>query len=616
MSLSRAFTVSQKLFASFGLLGVLVVTTGAVGLAEVQAANRRLTEIYDNNLKAIDHLGDVRSAVQQSNALAAKLVLRSPLTDVSSVETALRRIDADIDDNWIAYAKRPAPGTQSDRAAFEKTLAEYRKIRTEQLVPAGRSESISTYLGVQNNYIDPLTSKITVALNNLATIEDRAAAAEKASAEQSAATARLVTYALAGAGLLLSLLIAVAVSRGIARPLRRTVTVLEGLAEGRLDQRVSLSRPSSGRLPLLASSLLGSSLFRSSLFARFGSRGLSGGSGGAGAGLSGGSGGAGAGLSGGGGGAGLSGGGGGAGLSGGGGGGAGLSGGRAGRDEVGRMAEALDVALERMAGVMRGIGTNVATLTASSEELSAVAGRMNASAELSATRARAVSTASDEIGRAIDTVSEGAEEIGSSIAEIARSTSSAAEVANEAVRISGEAGTILRKLGQSSTEIVSVIKMITGIAEQTNLLALNATIEAARAGEAGKGFAVVASEVKELSQETARATDDIRKRVDAIQHDSTAAVAAIAEIGAVIDQINATQNAIAAAVEEQTATTNEMGRNVVEVAGGSLQISANVTEVADAAAQTTTAAAGTARAADNLEAIAHDLQRSLAMFKY
>ena len=154
------------------------------------------------------------------------------------------------------------------------------------------------------------------------------------------------------------------------------------------------------------------------------------------------------------------------------------------------------------------------------------------------------------------------------------------------------------------------------IAAQTNLLALNATIEAARAGEAGKGFAVVAGEVKELAQGTARATEDIRTRVGAIQTDSAAAVSAIAEIGAVIDQINDTQNAIAAAVEEQTATTNEMSRNVGEVAGGSQQISANVAEVAEAAAETTAAASHTAAAADELARVAHELQQSLTMFRY
>jgi methyl-accepting chemotaxis protein len=114
----------------------------------------------------------------------------------------------------------------------------------------------------------------------------------------------------------------------------------------------------------------------------------------------------------------------------------------------------------------------------------------------------------------------------------------------------------------------NVIKVITSIAQQTNLLALNATIEAARAGEAGKGFAVVANEVKELAKQTAKATEDISRKIEAIQGDTKGAVEAIAQIGKIINQINDIQNTIASAVEEQTATTSEISRNVAEAARG------------------------------------------------
>ena len=287
-----------------------------------------------------------------------------------------------------------------------------------------------------------------------------------------------------------------------------------------------------------------------------------------------------------------------------------------GKDEVGRMANALNTALDRLTGTLRDVNDNVTTLASSATQLTSVAGQMNASAGRSASGAGTVSAASSQIGQNITTVSAGAEEMSSSIGEIARSANSAAEVAGKAVRISSEAGDILQKLGTSSAEIVSVIKIITSIAAQTNLLALNATIEAARAGEAGKGFAVVAGEVKELAGETARATEDIRTRVGAIQTDSVAAVAAIAEIGAVIDQINQTQTAIAAAVEEQTATTDEMSRNVSQVAAGTADISANMAAVAEAAAETTGAAAHTEAAADELSRVASDISRSLAMFRF
>ena len=126
----------------------------------------------------------------------------------------------------------------------------------------------------------------------------------------------------------------------------------------------------------------------------------------------------------------------------------------------------------------------------------------------------------------------------------------------------------MERLSKSSADIASIIKVINNIAEQTNLLALNATIEAARAGEAGKGFAVVASEVKTLAQESAKSTENITQNIKRTMEDTEMALQKINEITEIIKQVNDISNTIASAVEEQTVTIAEVNRNLSEVSKG------------------------------------------------
>jgi methyl-accepting chemotaxis protein len=261
--------------------------------------------------------------------------------------------------------------------------------------------------------------------------------------------------------------------------------------------------------------------------------------------------------------------------------------------------------------------TESATLLASAaQELTSVSQQMAANAEETAAQANVASAAAEQVSKNVATVSTGAEEMGASIKEIAKSANEAARVATSAVKVAERTNATVGKLGASSAEIGNVIKVITSIAQQTNLLALNATIEAARAGEAGKGFAVVANEVKELAKQTAKATEDISRRIEAIQGDTKGAVEAIAQIGKIINQINDIQNTIASAVEEQTATTGEISRNVHEAAQGSNEIAQNITGVAQAARSTTEGASNTKSSADELSRIAQNLQRLVSQFKY
>jgi methyl-accepting chemotaxis protein len=264
--------------------------------------------------------------------------------------------------------------------------------------------------------------------------------------------------------------------------------------------------------------------------------------------------------------------------------------------------------------LLRQVTESATVLASAAQELTSVSQQMAANAEETATQANVASAAAEQVSQNVATVATGTEEMGASIKEIARSTNEAARVATTAVTAAETTNAIVGKLGESSAEIGNVIKVITSIAQQTNLLALNATIEAARAGEAGKGFAVVANEVKELAKQTAKATEDISRKIEAIQGDTKGAVQAIAQISKIINQISDIQNTIAGAVEEQTATTGEISRNVAEAAHGSSEIAQNIVGVAQAARNTTEGASNTKASADELSKIALNLQRLVSQF--
>ena len=247
-------------------------------------------------------------------------------------------------------------------------------------------------------------------------------------------------------------------------------------------------------------------------------------------------------------------------------------------------------------------------------ELASSAEVLTKNADSAAQAATSVATASKEAAVNVQSMVSATEEMSSSINEIARQVEGASKIADDAVRQAETTNHRIRDLSQAANKIGDVVKLITAVAEQTNLLALNATIEAARAGEAGRGFAVVASEVKQLAAQTAKATDEISDQVNNMQIATSDSVTAIKEIGGTIDRVSDISSAIAAAVAQQGATTEEISRSVQRASVGTNRVTNGIVEVDQAARKNGTAAASVLACAKSLADESNRLDTELGRF--
>ncbi len=588
----KNLSTTVKLMSGFALVGVLMGVIGWLAVSSLGTLNANLENIYEVQYLPTIDLGEIRSTGEEMRGFTIRAFAATAPEEIKADIDKTLELQAALEDRWKKF--EPLLRTDEERKAFagyREATERYNKERNKRVLePLQTGDKKSAYEALQD--LAPVFAESEKGMR--ATIEANSAVAKQKYDESTATynANRVLMLTIVAGGVILGLVCGFVIARMIAVPLQQTVKVLEAVSQGDLSQQMSIgSTDEVGRMAVALNKAIESlrhadkqqkqqteqerlqaekdrqqaekdrqqaerekqqaaelqtkvdgilevvnEATRGELTREILIRG---------------------------------------------------------RDSIGQLGEALAKFLTNLRGSIGSIAQTAQTLAGSSRELTAVSQQMASNAEQTAAQANVASAAAEQVSKNVTTVSRGPEEMGASIREIAKNANEAAKVAMTAVKVADTTNATVAKLGESSAEIGNVIKVITSIAQQTNLLALNATIEAARAGEAGKGFAVVANEVKELAKQTAKATDDISQKIEAIQGDTQGAVEAIGQIGDIIDQINDIQGTIASAVEEQTATTGEITRNVGEAAKGSGEIAQNINGVAQAARGTTEGASNT-----------------------